>query len=277
MPMPDFLRALLVPALAVLASAPLQAADEPLWELGAGVGLLSMPDYRGADQRRLYALPIPYVVYRGERLQIDRDKARGLLYKGEHSEWDISLGAAVPVRSDDNRARRDMPDLDPTVEIGPRWSYQWRQPWGDVTLRLPLRKVLAVDLPHLRDVGTVFTPTLALDRDNHPWPGWHASVSTGPVFGDKDYFAYYYGVAPRYATAERPAWEAKSGYGGWQLTMALTRRFKHMWIGGFVRADQLGGAVFEDSPLMRDRLSWTGGIGISWIFLQSSQTVDSAR
>lgn len=261
----------------MLAASLASAAEKPLWELGAGVGVLSMPDYRGADQRRTYVLPIPYVVYRGEHLQVDRDKVRGLLYQGERSEWDISLGAAVPVRSDDNAARRGMPDLDPTVEIGPQWSYKLRQPWGDVTFRLPLRKVLAVDLPDVRDVGTVFTPSVALDRDHHPWPGWHASIATGPVFGDRNYFAYYYGVDARHATADRPAWAATSGYGGWQLTLALTKRFKQLWVGGFLRADHLGGAAFENSPLVRDRLSWTGGIGISWIFLESAQTVDSVR
>lgn len=78
-------------ALALL-SGPVQAEDNPKWELGAGVGLLSVPDYRGADHHKQYALPFPYLVYRGAVVQIDRDKARGLLYKSERSEWDISVG-----------------------------------------------------------------------------------------------------------------------------------------------------------------------------------------
>ncbi|TVO56101.1 MipA/OmpV family protein [Denitromonas halophila] len=277
MPKPSHLIRASTLALVLLSSACAVAADAPLWEFGAGVGLLSIPDYRGSDQRQTYALPIPYLVYRGEFLKIDRDKVRGVFYQDAHTEWDISLAASVPVKSDDNRARRDMPDLDPTVEIGPQWSYKHRRSWGDITLRLPLRKVLAVDFPNVRDVGTVFTPTLAIDRDNHPWPGWHASMSTGPIFGDKDYFAYYYKVDSRYGTANRPAWDAKSGYGGWQLTLTLAKRFKKIWVGGFLRADHFGGASFEDSPLVRQQTSWTGGVGVSWIFLESAQRVPMSR
>ena len=73
------------------------------------------------------------------------------------------------------------------------------------------------------------------------------------------------------------AWDAQSGYGGWQLTMTLAKRFKKIWVGGFLRADHLGGASFEDSPLVRQQTSWTGGIGISWIFLESSQRVATSR
>jgi outer membrane scaffolding protein for murein synthesis (MipA/OmpV family) len=253
------------------------AADQPLWELGAGIGLLSIPDYRGAAQRHNYALPIPYVVYRGDVLKIDRDKVRGLFYKGERSEWDISMGASVPVRSRDNTARAGMPDLDPTVEIGPQWSYKLRSDWLVVTLRLPLRKVLALDFPHLHDAGAVFTPTLALDLDDQPLPGWHASMSTGPIFGDRRYFDYYYGVSAAQAIAGRPAWQATSGYGGWQLTGTLTRRFRDFWIGGFLRGDYLDGAVFEDSPLLKKKMSVMGGIGVSWVFLESGARVENAR
>jgi len=251
------------------------AGEQPLWELGAGLGVLSMPDYRGADEGRAYVLPIPYLIYRGDRLQVDREKVRGLFYKGERSEWDVSLAATTPVRSDDNAARADMADLDPTVEIGPQWSYKLRDDWYTMTLRLPLRKVLAVDFPDVRDVGTVFTPTLALDRDDHPWPGWHASLSTGPLFGDREYHRYYYSVTAADATSTRPAYDAKAGYGGWQLTATMTKRFKKVWVGGFLRGDYLGGAAFESSPLVKNEFNWMAGIGVAWVFAESETTVPS--
>lgn len=247
------------------------AAEEPLWELGLGVAGLSMPDYRGSDERSGYVFPFPYLVYRGTFLQIDREKVRGLFYTGERSEWDISLGATVPVRSDDNSAREGMSDLDPTVEIGPQWSYKLIRNGKEVTLRLPVRRVFAVDFPNFRDVGTVFTPTLAVDWKDEPWPGWKPSVSTGPVFGDKDYVRYFYGVPADEATPTRPAWKAQGGYGGWQLTAALTKRFQDFWIGGFLRGDYLEESVFEDSPLLRREFSWMGGFGVAWVFAKSDE------
>ena len=51
-------------------------SKRPLWELGLGVAGLRLPDYRGADQSRAYALPLPYIVYRGTWLKADREIGR---------------------------------------------------------------------------------------------------------------------------------------------------------------------------------------------------------
>ncbi|HSF48456.1 MAG TPA: MipA/OmpV family protein, partial [Burkholderiales bacterium] len=96
---------------------PVSADQLPLWEAGAGVAVLDFPDYRGSDERQTYLLPIPYVIYRGEILKVERQKVRGLLYTSEIAELDFSLSGSVPVRSDNNSARRGMPDLDPTLEL----------------------------------------------------------------------------------------------------------------------------------------------------------------
>ncbi|MFN3567272.1 MAG: hypothetical protein ACK4V1_14985, partial [Burkholderiaceae bacterium] len=49
-----------------IASLPAAARAEglALWEVGLGVAGLYLPDYRGADRARGYALPFPVVVYR---------------------------------------------------------------------------------------------------------------------------------------------------------------------------------------------------------------------
>ncbi|MCK7496072.1 MAG: hypothetical protein MZW92_37815 [Comamonadaceae bacterium] len=39
-------------------------ADEfPLWELGAGLGVIDFPDYRGSNERKTWLLPVPYFIY----------------------------------------------------------------------------------------------------------------------------------------------------------------------------------------------------------------------
>jgi MipA family protein len=35
--------------------------EKPLWELGVGLALLRLPDYRGSDESRYYLLPFPYI------------------------------------------------------------------------------------------------------------------------------------------------------------------------------------------------------------------------
>jgi outer membrane scaffolding protein for murein synthesis (MipA/OmpV family) len=272
-------RSLVALLLAMGLAAPACADKLPLWEAGAGVAALRFPDYRGSDEYRNYLFPIPYLVYRGDVLQVDRNKVRGLLFQSDIAEFDVSVNGSVPVRSDKNRARQGMPDLDPTLEIGPSINFfLHRDKAGkfDVDLRLPLRAVIATDLSHTHNAGWLFAPHINVDlRDSFPGPGWHLGMLAGPIYGSRRYHDYFYGVAPAYATAERPAYQAGSGYSGSQLIVALSKRFPKFWVGAFVKADSLHGATFENSPLMRTKSQLTAGFAVSWVFAQSSTLVEA--
>ena len=250
------------------------AAELPLWEAGAGIGVASMQDYRGSDQRHTFIAPIPYLVYRGDFLQVDRDNIRGLLFKSDTMSADISVYGAVPVDSDENHARSGMPDLDPTVEIGPQLSFflKRRAASGyDLTLRLPLRTVRRVGSDLGANAGWLFSPSLDLEWE--PGDSWKARASAGPLFADKRYHQYFYEVRPQYATPDRPAYSAPGGYNGAQLFTTLSRRFSDIWLGVFLQADSLHGTAFEDSPLLKKKTSLSVGFGISWVFGQSKKMV----
>jgi outer membrane scaffolding protein for murein synthesis (MipA/OmpV family) len=246
------------------------AQELPLWELGAGVGGLRLPHYRGADQSRSWLLPLPWFVYRGEILQADRDGARALLGRGDRWDVDVSLSAAPPSASNDNNARSGMADLPAIVEIGPNLNAQLaRGPGWKMELRLPLRAGFTAQR-HPRSIGWVAQPSINVDRALH---GWNLGVQTGPVFGSRRYHAYFYDVAAADITAQRPAYSARGGYGGWQGTMALSRRMGRQWLGIFIRADSVAGATFEPSPLVRRRTNVALGFAWSWIWTQSNQRV----
>ena len=255
-------------------------ADQlPLWELGVGIAAIDFPDYRGADERTSYVLPLPYVVYRGDIFRIDRDGVRGRFFKTDAVELDLSLNASIPVKSEDNQARQGMPDLDPTFEIGPTLNITlYRGPTGQsaVELRLPVRGVFATDFTHARGAGVVFEPQLTLDLHRlTPLSGWRAGAAVGPVFGDSRYHAYYYSVDPAFATPTRPAYSAPGGYGGTQLTLSTSRRFPSFWVGAFARFDQLSGAVFDDSPLIRRQQAFAFGFAVAYVFERSGTLVES--
>lgn len=255
-------------ALALLAGAAL--ADPPLWELGLGVGVLRLPHYRGSDQSHTWLLPVPYAVYRGPILRADRDGARAVMVEREHFELDLSAAASAPTRSRDNRARNGMPDLAPTVELGP--NLQWHLARGadwKLDLRLPVRAVNTVESSP-RHVGWTASPYVNLDMQ---WQGWNVGLLAGALWGDRRLHATYYDVAPAYASAARPAYRARAGAAGWQLTGAMTRRLGDLWLGAYVRADRLDGAVFLDSPLVRQRDSLAVGFAIAWVFAHSSARV----
>lgn len=269
--------ALLVGALVL---SPCHAETRPLWELGGGLTVLRMPDYRGSSVANVHVLPMPYLVYRGEFLKADQGGLRGLLFASERLEVNISLHGTLPAIGDDNPARRGMEDLKPTGEIGPTanvhlWRSADRRAWLD--LRLPVRTAITIDTDP-RQIGWLFAPNLILEvRDPRPLPGWNFSVQAGPYFNDGKYNAYFYSVRPSEATAFRPAYDADGGYSGTQATLTLTRRFPRYWVGGFLRYDTLAGAVYEDSPLVETRHAVAGGIAVSWIFGESSRRVEVAE
>lgn len=267
----------LAAAIALAAALPAHAELKPEWELGAGGTVLSLPDYRGSDESRIYAAPFPYVIYRGERLRVDRGGVRGMFFESERFELDLSINATPPV-DEKNRAREGMPHLDPTIEIGPRLNFiLLRDRVNDraFSLRVPVRAVIATDLSDARWTGFTAYP--------HLWAGlrpvflggkWNVGLQAGPLYGTGRYHDYFYSVEPEFATAERPAYDARSGYSGTMALASITRRFQKMWIGAFARYDTLKGAAFESSPLVRRDHFFMWGIALAWVFAESSHHVE---
>jgi outer membrane scaffolding protein for murein synthesis (MipA/OmpV family) len=255
------------------------AGQFPVWEAGAGIAVINFPDYRGSDERQTYLLPIPYIVYRGEVLKVDRQQVRGLFFKSDKVELDVSVNGSVPVKSQDNRARQGMPDLDPTLEIGPSLNFLLHRSSDKkfkLNMGLPIRAVIASDFSHVRHAGWMFQPNLNIDFLNVLGAdGWNFGIVAGPMFSDRRYHQYIYGVDPAYATAERPAYSSRGGYAGSQLLAALRKRYPGFWVGGFVKWDNLNGAVFADSPLVKTKQYLTAGFAVSWIFSRSKTTVEA--
>lgn len=254
------------------------AEQKPLWEAGLGIGALVFPDYRGADEIEVYPVPVPYFVYRGEFLKADREGVRGELFDRDYAELSISLSATIPVRSEDNAARRGMPDLKPTLELGPSLDlHLWRSADERFKLDLvmPLRVPVTVEsAPEI--AGWVFSPRLNLDVEHVAgFVGWNFGVGLGPIVAGRKFHDYFYSVEPRFATAERPAYDADGGYSGTHLLASLSKRFPRYWVGAYLRYDTLSGAAFEDSPLVKRNSYVAGGIGIAWMIGQSKRLVES--
>lgn len=253
------------------------SATLPLWEVGAGAAVMRLPDYRGADHYQNYALPIPYVVYRGEKLKVDRQFIRGELFKSGRTQLELSFNGTPPVRSQDNGARAGMHNLAATGEIGPVLNVtlmETPQHFKSV-LELPVRAVFAADGGlHLHPAGYTFNPRLDLNLwQTTGQAHWSTSLVFGPVFGNRQYDDYYYTVPAADAAPGRPVYAAPGGYGGTQAILAATRRQGRLWMGAFIRADSLAGARFADSPLVKRSHNLAAGLALSWIFATSRETV----
>jgi len=270
---------LCVVALTLLLAQSAVANQVPLWEAGAGVAVIDFPHYRGSNERESFVLPMPYVIYRGDFLKIDRQRVRGQLFHSDKVELDVSVNGSVPVRS--NEARQGMPNLDPTFEIGPSLNillYQPESNQAQVELRLPLRAAIGSDFSYLRSVGWLFQPLLNLDVQNvFDQTGLNLGMAIGPIFTDRRYNQYFYGIETQYARADRPVYTAHGGYAGTQFVIAMTKRAPTFWMSGFMKLDTLRGAAFEQSSLVKSKQYATVGFAITWIFAESSTKVEEEK
>jgi outer membrane protein len=251
--------------------------EEPLWELGGGLGFLQMPDYRGSGENRRYLLPYPYFVYRGDIVRVEKERISGRIFETERLLLDISFNGSVPVKSSDNPDRRGMTDLDPTFEMGPSLNitlFENRQDRYKLTLSLPVRAAFSTDFSSVRHEGWIFHPRLNFEKaDMIPGSGVNMGLSAGPMFADQGYHRYYYTVDPAFATSLRAPYTAGGGYSGSTFTVGLNKTLNPFILNAFVSLDYLKGAVFEDSPLVKNKYSMMYGLAVSWIFLKSSERV----
>ncbi|HEY0819679.1 MAG TPA: MipA/OmpV family protein [Rhizobacter sp.] len=254
---------------------PVKSGLKPLWELGLGASGVRLPDYRGSSVSHNYLLPLPYVVYRGTWLRSDRDGTRAMLFDSPRVKLDLSFGAAAPSRSG-NPAREGMPDLPGNVEVGPSLNItldqEVRKRWT-LDLRLPVRGVVTLESSP-RYAGATFSPNLNFDLKD-PTHGWNVGFLTGPLFANRRYHQQYYEVAPAYARPGRPAHQTRGGYAGWQTIAATSKRFGHTWFGAFARLENLNGAVYADSPMVKRNSALTVGFGVSWVLATSETMVES--
>lgn len=257
--------------LAVAASAHSEDSDVAPGTLALGIGVagLNFPAYRGSDQRRTWLLPVPYLEYNGDFFKADRQGLRGQLFDSPRVQLSISASGSPPIDSEGVERRRGMPALKASLEIGPQLSVLLSDPADSsmtLKLRLPLRQGVTLER-HPQDIGLTFSPNLNLDLAN-PWglPRSNLGFLVGPIFTSQKQNDYFYSVGAPFALADRPVYQARSGYAGAQALVSLSRKMGDWWFGAFVRYDNLHGAVFDGSPLVATRSYVTAGVALSYIF-----------
>ncbi len=275
-PTADRLAAAFVALWSVCVATTAHAREEPLWEVGAGIGAIAFEDYRGSDTTHAYPLPLVIGAYNGKFLKADREGVRGQFFHSDWFEINLSGNLTTPVRND--RERSGMPDLRSTVEVGPAFNFHLYKNSDSTVkfdLRMPLRGAFTLEASP-RYIGWTFTPNFALDLVD-PFGlsgGWKLGFLTGPLFAERKYHDYFYSVAPPYATDTRPAYEASGGYAGTQAITALSKRWPRYWVGAYLRYDTLSGAAFADSPLVQRNSYWSAGFGFAWMIHRSAQMVE---
>ena len=244
---------------------------DPLWEVGGVAFGLTQQAWPGASEDVRRAIALPYVLYRGPWLRIDRGAFGLRAVKKSDFELDIGFSGSLGSGANDTQARRGMPELGTLVEFGPRgrWDLGAAPGGGQWRLELPLRGVFDVS-DRFASRGVALEPEL---QWNHPGiAGWRLTASAGALLGDRQLAGTFYDVAPAYATALRPAYEAKAGLIAWRLGVSASHRITRDWrVFGFGRLDTVAGAANADSPLVSRTTGYSAGIGLQWTWMRSER------
>lgn len=249
----------------------------PLYEYGVvGIGA-RLPHYRGSDEYRTYAFPLPYFVYRGDRVKASRDGVRAIVWEKQGFETGLSVSGNPPVSSD-NKARQGMGSLDGIIELGPALRYYFYR-FGErdaFFLQANARPAFSIGFDGGLDVGYqgVVADFAVVWRDSRIMKeqSMRFHINTGPQFADKKLHSYFYGVDDDDVTPDRMAYDAKGGYSGWQASASLVKDLTDtLRVGVYGRWLNSKGAVFDDSPLFKTDNNFIVGALFVWTIGVSEQ------
>lgn len=238
-------------------------------ETGLGLTVVKVPHYLGSNESEVYLLPVPYIRYQSETLNIDRNFIQQKLFQLGSWSVEISLSGAVPVDNEKSSARENMDDLDFIGEIGPALQYHFsgdRLSGDSIYLSMPIRGAISTDFTQATYRGYSFNPRLFW-RQEYQYDDRlvRSQLSLGLRSASRHMHDYIYGVDARFENSEREKYDGRAGYGGLTASYNASILFAEYMLAGFIRYANISGASFEDSPLVRQNTSLL--FGAAWIYV----------
>jgi len=250
---------------ATIAHAERRGSALPTWELGLALGAASLPQYMGSDERYNFAAPLPYFIYRGDRISMDRGSLRAALFNIKQLSLDLSLGGGLPVRNS-NRARAGMPGLKFNLQAGPRLNWKvYHHGESTLNLRLPVRGVLDTSGSFL---GWLSEPDIQLHY--RATPALKLEFTAGLLFASKKYHATFYDVAPAFVTPARPAYQSGAGLHSASITARVRYQYSdNITLFSALRYRNLTPGTISRSPLVKSHHYLSMTVGMAWSIFQS--------
>ncbi len=249
-------------------------SDHPLFEWGLFLGHGKVADYPGSDEYRYVTLPAPYISYHGDIFQTDdQNGTRFRFIKDTNFDFDLSFGGSFPTETNNNQARSGMPNLDWTLEVGPRLIYYfYRNPEvGNIRLGLPVRSAFSTNFSNLKNIGYLFAPTFQIDKYNFFNDNIDLYFGITVNYIDKGEADYFYKIAPEYQTATRSAYEARAGFLNWETSLGARIEWDQKVIFVGAQYSDLSQSVNSPSYLQRTNQNVNYLVSIGWILFRSEE------
>lgn len=272
----------LQPVATVATPAPVAAGftAKPRWELGIGGGYLQSFDYPGSADPNERGIALPFFIYRSPVLRLGDGGLRAVAIERPRFKVDVSFGGGLSASAEAGGIREGLPDLDFLFEAGPRAQLifvnrrtadggRWQ-----VSSSAALRYVVSTDFSSLTGRGVLAELSLNLTRKRIAGSRIDLIGRLKPAWAEDRLHEYWYEVEPQFATEERPAFDAGSGYLGTELFLgAAFRPTPRVRVFAGVGQSFNGGAANVDSPLFEERQSTAFAIGFAWTLAQSEDRV----
>lgn len=240
------------------------------WQFGLGLATINnIPDYIGSDESRSLVLPVPYIRYNGPKFRLGQGGIVGKVFNSDNWFLSFSGSGAIPVDSDENRARQGMADLDLVFEYGPSIQYYFQG-------NQDTKNAMFIDL-NIREARTISFESLGFNsspaivfRRRLQQPILGGEVNLGfryrREFVSDDYADYFYGVAAQFATEQRAAYDAQGGNAGYRLSSNLRWQKGKNIVSFFMVYADINDAEYADSPLVKTKTHLYGGASYFWLF-----------
>jgi outer membrane protein len=246
-------------------------SSKPLYELGVVGGYGYVPDYPAAGQGRMRYIIFPIFRYRGLRFRSDEeDSARARIFLHPHYGIDLNATGSFPAYSQDNDARKDMPNLDWMGEFGPRIyiflhrtdKFWWR-------LFFPARLAYSTDFSTVTQRGMVFAQSMNFRYffDDTRFNSITLSISRN--YATEKFQDYYFEVSERFVTPERPKYKATGGYLGSSAGLAFIHEKNQIGLYAGLGVNSYKGAANSGSPLHKSDYTYGAFVGFSYFFYES--------
>jgi outer membrane scaffolding protein for murein synthesis (MipA/OmpV family) len=247
----------------------------PLWEVGL-YGIAGwQPAYPGSDQNLTNAQLLPYAIYRGSMLRVEGGGVGLRTVQTPRFEWDVSASGSFGSSANEVRARQGMPSIGTLVQLGPALRINF----GDLIDPARDPRLTRFEIP----VRAVFDATEDLGykgwtlepRFSHTaWQGTTSSVvlSASMLYGSRSLNDLFYGVAPEFATPQRPAYEARRGLISTNLNAVYRHRISPiLQLTFFANIETVRGGANNASPLVLREQDGGFGVALSWAIWTSEE------
>ncbi len=260
--------------------APAVFEEKPRWEFGVGAASVSVPDYPSSPRSVERSLVLPYFIYRGDRVRMQRGGVNAVAVENSRITLDLSVGGSLNADSSTNPLRVGMPDLDYLFEIGPRleWRFVDHQRASGLRSRVnwasAARAVLSTDFSSIDGQGFVVSSKLNFRVDGLFDPRFSMLASVGPVWASERLHDYFFEVDPQFATATRAEFDADGGYLGTDLRLGMMFKFRpNLRLVAGLAASLHDGSANTDSPLYERDTTSGFAVGIVWQIRRSEDSV----